>query len=98
MRMELEYQWDLVEEDVPERFETLQDTFVSLLEDLKTSIRGKWSHWGVPLEDRKLLTQKGSKTIPEHFVKSLVQGIDAQVENVEYKLQREQRNFATEVK
>ncbi|KAH8688415.1 hypothetical protein BGZ61DRAFT_353751 [Ilyonectria robusta] len=40
MRMELEYQWDLVEDEVPEVFSVLLDATKSLLERLKMTIQG----------------------------------------------------------
>lgn len=39
MRMELEYQWDLVEDEAPEVFSILLDTTKSLLEELKMTIQ-----------------------------------------------------------
>lgn len=41
--MELEYQWDLVEDEVPEAFESLLDSTKSLLEGLKRTIQGVFS-------------------------------------------------------
>lgn len=43
MRMELEYQWDLVEDEVPEVFSVLLDATKSLLERLKMTIQGMFT-------------------------------------------------------
>lgn len=44
--MELEYQWDLVEDEAPEVFSVLLDTTKSLLEGLKMTIQGMFtSSW-----------------------------------------------------
>lgn len=43
--MELEYQWDLVEDEAPEVFSILLDTTKSLLEELKMTIQGMFSRY-----------------------------------------------------
>lgn len=43
MRMELEYQWDLVEDEAPEVFSILLDATKSLLEGLKMTIQGMFT-------------------------------------------------------
>lgn len=41
MRMELAFQWDLVEEEASDAFERLRETVITQLEDLKDTVEGK---------------------------------------------------------
>lgn len=43
MRTELDFQWDLLEDDVSPMFETVYTEMVSLLHNLSTAARGKSS-------------------------------------------------------
>jgi hypothetical protein len=43
MKMELEYQWDLLEEDIPSMFEKLLDSIKDRLANLQDVMRGKGS-------------------------------------------------------
>jgi hypothetical protein len=44
MRSELEYQWDILEEEVPRVFDELLETLSTGLEDLKSHIKSTTSH------------------------------------------------------
>ena len=41
MKMELEYQWDLLEEDIPSMFEKLLDSIKDRLANLQDAMRGR---------------------------------------------------------
>lgn len=52
MRMELAYQWDLVEDEVPTLFESLLDTIKSELGYLKDQVNSEYAVDACTLADR----------------------------------------------
>ncbi|KAM0549484.1 hypothetical protein ACHAPJ_009300 [Fusarium lateritium] len=77
MRMELEGQWDLVEDEVSEVFSALLDGAKSLLDSFKSSL-----HDSIPLQR----------------VGPIVQSVAVQIENLDYRMSREERAFLAEVR
>ena len=72
MRMELAYQWDLVEDEIKDVFQTLLPTVNAQLQYLKSLIQGQYMKFPRNLEDSTNLGQrKGSHT---HYLKELISG------------------------
>ncbi|PCD21564.1 hypothetical protein FGRA07_11678 [Fusarium graminearum] len=76
MRMELEGQWDLVEEEVSDVFAALLDGVKSRLESFKSSLYD---------------------SLPQFRVEPIVESVTVQIGNLEYRMNREKRQFSAEV-
>ncbi|KAL9562087.1 hypothetical protein ACKAV7_014010 [Fusarium commune] len=77
MRMELEGQWDIVEEEVADVFSALLDGARSLLDRLKSSL---------------------CDSLPSQHVVPIINSMAAQIENLEYRMSREEMTFLAEVR
>ncbi|CEI60224.1 unnamed protein product [Fusarium venenatum] len=77
MRMELEGQWDLVEEEVPEAFAAISNRVNDLLNSFKISLHD---------------------LLPRRLSDVIIQTVDLQIGNLEYKMSREERKFLTELR
>ncbi|KAM0295277.1 hypothetical protein ACHAPM_010802 [Fusarium culmorum] len=77
MRMELEGQWDLVEEEVSDVFAALLDGVKSRLESFKSSLYD---------------------SLPQFRVEPIVESVTVQIGNLEYRMNREKRQFSAEVR
>ncbi|QKD53759.2 uncharacterized protein FOBCDRAFT_260326 [Fusarium oxysporum Fo47] len=77
MRMELEGQWDIVEEEVTDVFSAVLHGAMSLLDSLKSGL---------------------SHSLPPQHVNPIAQSINAQIENLKYKMSREERRLHAEVR
>ncbi|KAH7190559.1 hypothetical protein BKA60DRAFT_626321 [Fusarium oxysporum] len=77
MRMELEGQWDIVEEEVTDVFSAVLHGAMSLLDSLKSGL---------------------SHSLPPQHVNPIAQSINAQIENLKYRMSREERRLHAEVR
>lgn len=98
MRMELEGQWDLVEEEVSDVFAALLKDVKSLLDSFKSSLYGEFVvwNWMKPGGWLKMITLTDS--LPQQLVEPIVESVTVQIGNLEYTMSREQRQFFAEVR
>ncbi|KAJ3547834.1 hypothetical protein NM208_g1316 [Fusarium decemcellulare] len=75
MRMELEGQWDLVEEEV-------SDDFLAMLRGAKSLLET----WNATLP----------QCVPSQYATSLAHGVDFQIQNLDYRIKREEQVFLGE--
>lgn len=89
MRSELDYQWDIVEEEVPPSFEKMTNLIKAALMDYKSVVDGMFKVALITETAANLL--KGIGGFP-----TFAEGIESRVRDVEYlssRLERELSNF-----
>ncbi|RYP61155.1 hypothetical protein DL769_007837 [Monosporascus sp. CRB-8-3] len=96
MRMELDYQWDLVEDEIPSLFESLLDTIKSELGYLKDQIGSKSALERTQIESSPSLYAADSAR--SDVSKALNEGIDSRIKGLEYALGLEKERFASAVR
>ncbi|KAG8670948.1 hypothetical protein FPOAC1_004183 [Fusarium poae] len=77
MRMELEGQWDLVEDEVSEAFEAISDRVNDLLNSFTITLH---------------------ELLPPRLADAIIQTVDLQIGNLEYRMSREERKFLAEIR
>ncbi len=98
--MELAYQWDMLEDEIPKIFDALVQSVRGILLGLKSTI---------DRESRKLDASPisvlyhsadtgGNKNSGLGFIPTLVQGIDYRIQDIEYKFSLARQDFGREVK
>lgn len=94
MRTELEYQWDLVEEEVADIFDELSESIETLLIDVRESLDGTAVDFTGGCH---MLIAFLDLVIPESH-SLLVDGINSRIKDIKYKLELAKESFEREVK
>lgn len=98
MRMELEGQWDLVEEEAVERFEEFLNQATRIIRGLKQSIKGKGLR--LPQEMNCGLLTQADRVLDERCERAdaLIKSIDPRMQDLEYRVNREERTFRGKIR